>query len=227
MMRIMNKFTVIGFYEESGQIFSRHVEALSPCNAISELAAEHPDSVFIAVLNGHIMEGSGIVFAGGSIVDAETVLSQPEVYASVSASDCEVLPEPLRETDNTTALPIARKLALVRAVGDFTSYDDSIHEDRLLDIYLTATSTTGSSMPQELSPWGPFEHFQWPSLVEEIESHAFVLESDIKDILAAIKSAIIEETMKGNLDSDVNQWDMQHLLATGVVLNSQNKAPNI
>lgn len=77
----MNEYTVIGYYEESGQIFSHHVKASSPYQAFYVTAQSNSEAVFITVLTGHLKEGiDAIEFAGESVVSAETVLSQPEVF---------------------------------------------------------------------------------------------------------------------------------------------------
>jgi len=56
----MKNFTVIGFYEESHQIFIHHVKAL----------------------DDHKCEGVDIEYPGESSVNSETVISQPEVFGS-------------------------------------------------------------------------------------------------------------------------------------------------
>lgn len=76
----MNQYTVIGYYEENGQTFSHHVDATSPQNAFFKVAQEHSSACLIATLDGHLEEGKDITFAGESVVDAETILSQPDVF---------------------------------------------------------------------------------------------------------------------------------------------------
>lgn len=77
----MNEYTVIGYYEESGQIFSHHVNAATPYQAFYLTAQSNNEAMFISCLAGHIKEGvDTIEFAGESVVSAVTVLSQPEVF---------------------------------------------------------------------------------------------------------------------------------------------------
>lgn len=78
----MNKFTVLGFYEGNNQIFSHHVEAKDSASAFAVVSKIYKEANFVAVLEGHISEGQGINFPGDSLVDAETVLSQPEVFGT-------------------------------------------------------------------------------------------------------------------------------------------------
>jgi len=78
----MKKFTVIGYYEETGEIFSHHVEAKNSQYAFFVTAEEHESAQFIVALEGHQMEGRHVEFPGAGVVDAETVLDQPEVFDS-------------------------------------------------------------------------------------------------------------------------------------------------
>lgn len=76
----MEKYTVIGFYEDNGQIFSHFVSARNSQHAFFVVAEEHPTATFVSAIKGHVFEGQGIEFAGESLVDADTVVSQPEVF---------------------------------------------------------------------------------------------------------------------------------------------------
>ena len=78
----MKNYTVIGFYEESNQIFSHHVKAIDPKGAFAVVSKSYPDAVFNAAISGTLNEGDGIEFPGTALVDAETVLSQPEVFGT-------------------------------------------------------------------------------------------------------------------------------------------------
>lgn len=76
----LTDFTVVGFYEENGQIFSHHVQATSANKAFFQVAQEHPSAEFLTAIEGHLNEGNGIEFCGESVVSADTVLSQSEVF---------------------------------------------------------------------------------------------------------------------------------------------------
>lgn len=86
----MEKYTVIGFYEDNGQIFSHHTEAGSSAQAFYNVAKEYPEATFVTVIKGHLHEDrDGIAFPGDSLVDAETVLDQEEVFnVSESGTPC-------------------------------------------------------------------------------------------------------------------------------------------
>lgn len=84
----MKPFTVIGYYEDNGQIFAHHVLANYPSEAFYVAAmqcqqehAESPNNVvYVAALEGHQHEGGELFFPGEGGVDGETVLDQPDVF---------------------------------------------------------------------------------------------------------------------------------------------------
>lgn len=73
------EFAVIGYYEESGQIFCDHVTASDSFNAIAKSAAERDgDPAFIGALP--VEDTSRLEYAGEGVVFAETVREQPDVF---------------------------------------------------------------------------------------------------------------------------------------------------
>ena len=79
----LKPFSVIGFYEESGQMFCHHVVSDNESNAFVLVANLFDDVMLICVLPKHVTEkDNDIQFAGESLVDADTVLSQPEVFGN-------------------------------------------------------------------------------------------------------------------------------------------------
>ncbi len=81
MRPALKPYTVIGYYDESGQIFSDHIVARSAMHAFRVVARQRCDAVLVTALDGHIMESEGVHFPGQGVVCAETVLEQPEVFA--------------------------------------------------------------------------------------------------------------------------------------------------
>jgi hypothetical protein len=79
-------FTVVGFYEESREIFCHRVMADNPLNAFAVAAAKCADGAeMVAVLSGHLTEGKDLItFPGEELVDADTVLDHSEVFGSPS-----------------------------------------------------------------------------------------------------------------------------------------------
>lgn len=73
-------FTVIGIYEESGQIVCHHVMAETDMNAFAVVADQQHGLSMVAVLSGHLHEGQEISFPGEGTVSSETVLEQPDVF---------------------------------------------------------------------------------------------------------------------------------------------------
>lgn len=83
----MKPFTVIGYYESNGQTFARHVAADYPSQSFTSAAAQLEDDaldpgdvVFVIALEGHLHEGAELFFPGEGLVDAATVMDQPEVF---------------------------------------------------------------------------------------------------------------------------------------------------
>lgn len=77
----MKPFTVIGYYEESGQIFSDHVLADTAGGAFAASAAERPDACYVCAMPGHLFEGNHVEFPGDGVVDGATILEQTDVFA--------------------------------------------------------------------------------------------------------------------------------------------------
>lgn len=77
----MKKFTVVGYFEEDGQVVCHHVEASSGMHAFYVLAENEPSLTMVAALPGHLTEAAGeIFFPGDGVVDASTILEQPDVF---------------------------------------------------------------------------------------------------------------------------------------------------
>lgn len=76
----MQDYTVIATIAGSGQLVAHHVEATGPFHAFT-VAAELDDELeFVCCLPGTHMEHDTLFFPGESVVDADTVLDQPEVF---------------------------------------------------------------------------------------------------------------------------------------------------
>lgn len=75
------EYTVIGFYEESGQTVCHHVEAKGAMHAFSVLAQDEPSLTMVAAFPGKLHEGETVFFPGEGLVDASTILDQPDVFS--------------------------------------------------------------------------------------------------------------------------------------------------
>jgi len=75
-------FTVIGFFDETGDIFIDHVTAPNALSAIGQSARkrENQDTVYVCALRGELTEGVDLDCAGQGIVYGSTVISQPDVF---------------------------------------------------------------------------------------------------------------------------------------------------
>ena len=77
----MSKFTVIGFNEATGETHCMKVEAESVMHSMYVSANENPSISIVCAMEGDVVEGASFAFAGEGVVDAATILSQPEVFA--------------------------------------------------------------------------------------------------------------------------------------------------
>lgn len=80
-------FTVIAFCEETGQSVCDHVMANNGIHAFWVAAQDRPTLTMVVAIPGHLSEGAGdLVFPGQGVVDAATVLEQPEVFGPIGES---------------------------------------------------------------------------------------------------------------------------------------------
>jgi|TARA_R100001039_G_C1848046_1_gene108151 hypothetical protein len=73
-------YTVIAFVEESGVVVAHQVTAENGLSAFAEAALIDPDLTMVVALEGWKEEGVGLTLPGDGLVDAETVLDQPDVF---------------------------------------------------------------------------------------------------------------------------------------------------
>lgn len=78
----MEKYTVIGHYTDNGQIFCDVVLARNGLHAFAQVAKAFDSPVeFTVAIYGVPEEATGdLTFPGETLVDAETILHQPEVF---------------------------------------------------------------------------------------------------------------------------------------------------
>jgi hypothetical protein len=81
-----NKFTVISVDSQTGQIYSDHCFAHERNFAFSCVAIMdgREDAEFVCSLDGHLIEGEHIDYAGTAVVSAETVLEQSDIFGMPS-----------------------------------------------------------------------------------------------------------------------------------------------
>ena len=80
--KAVGKYTVLSYSEDSGKIYSDHVEANDRQHAFAVVARQRESEpvMFVACLDGHLEEDKQITFPGDSTVDGGTVLEQPDVF---------------------------------------------------------------------------------------------------------------------------------------------------
>lgn len=79
MEETLKTYTVIGYYESSGQIFAHSVESnsgyVAMAKAAQELADERAsDMILVAAIEGEHYEEQTIFFPGEGVVDGATVI---------------------------------------------------------------------------------------------------------------------------------------------------------
>lgn len=74
----LHDYTVIGYYEDNGQIWSTLVRADSPPSAMGEAAKEIGYGVLVACIEGEFIEGRGIDYPGEGVVDLDYFLADDE-----------------------------------------------------------------------------------------------------------------------------------------------------
>lgn len=83
-----NQFSVIGHDENTRELFVEHVIAEDGLQAFAAAATRRPDGEFSAAVSGHLSVGDGgIVLPGESLVCAETVRDQLDVFGEVPEVD--------------------------------------------------------------------------------------------------------------------------------------------
>lgn len=82
-MSVERVYTVVGHYSSTGQIFAEEVAARDGIHAFAVAASLlDSDAEFTVAMAGSVKEGEGAWYPGGSVVDADTILSQPEVFGT-------------------------------------------------------------------------------------------------------------------------------------------------
>lgn len=66
-------------------------------------------------------------------------------------------------------------------------------------------------------PWQPYETARPEEVLDLIEARADIVENAFRDVLNLAKQGIVEETIAGRLDSDMNTLDMANLAERGAL----------
>lgn len=121
----MSIYTVIGYYEKTGRIFTDHIEADGAYRAMYLSAKNRPDATYICSHKGALHEGKGFEYAGEGVVDSETILEQSDVFDRADAAE-EVAEGPVAPEG----------YALVPLVPTSTMLDQLRFDDRMTDLAL-------------------------------------------------------------------------------------------
>lgn len=123
----MSIYTVIGYYEKTGRIFTDHIEADGAYRAMYLSAKNRPDATYICSHKGALHEGKGFEYAGEGVVDSETILEQADVFDRADDSvDVDESPGPV----------VPDGFALVPLVPTSPMLDELRFDDRMTDLAL-------------------------------------------------------------------------------------------
>lgn len=135
----MNKFTVIGCNESTGQVHCHHVLAENATNAFSSAAAIDSSLSMVVALPGWQNEGSELTFAGEGLVDGETVLEQTDVFG-----------DPAYQVDESDIEHVLREYSLRVTNTDGESFAtmakgliDEIDQGRIVRVAMAAETVEG------------------------------------------------------------------------------------
>lgn len=78
----MQKYTVLSYEDDNGEIHCDVVEIETPQLAMVEVAKKRSNCFVVSVIKGVMLEDEHITFPGDGVVSSETILSQPEVFGS-------------------------------------------------------------------------------------------------------------------------------------------------
>lgn len=118
-------YTVVGYYEKTGRIFTDSIETDGAYRAMYLSAKNRPDATYICSHKGAFQEGEGLEYAGEGVVDAETILEQSDVF---NRADDAADTEPKVEVPAGYALvPLAPTPAML---------DELRFDDRMTDVAL-------------------------------------------------------------------------------------------
>lgn len=113
------------------------------------------------------------------------------------------------------------KKALAFAAQSYLCFDGEVNTESSYQAYLHLNDCAGAQeteLDDGIVVWQPFEHCSLSDLVEKIEEMAAVLLADFKEVLEAAKAGIVDQTLSGQLDSDMNALDMAGLADIGARL---------
>lgn len=75
----MKTYAVIGYYEDTGQVFSHRVEAPGAYESFAVVAKEFETAVLVTAVE----LPATIEYPGDSTIYAETILEQPDVFPCI------------------------------------------------------------------------------------------------------------------------------------------------
>lgn len=126
----MSIYTVVGYYEKTGRIFTDHIEADGAYRAMYLSAKNRPDATYICSHKGGLHEGKDFEYAGEGVVDSETILEQADVFDRADV---------LSEVDTKPVAP--EGYVLLPEIPTSEMLDELRFDDRMTDLALRVRYT--------------------------------------------------------------------------------------
>lgn len=116
-------------------------------------------------------------------------------------------------------MSVLRRKALEIAAGQALSNDDPFGAYEDLVNYIDSCNSRGRTASwadiDHVLPWQAYEDLEPLEVLALIEDPADIIEQAFRDVLCLAKEGIVEETIAGRLDSDMNTLDMAALVQIG------------
>ena len=104
------------------------------------------------------------------------------------------------------------RIALIRAIGEFTSNADDFSKEELIEMIL---SSDDQSMPDDLIIWQPYEDTPWSEVKALIFEKADIIKDNMTNDFEFIKKGIIQKMSKEECNINVCRWNMSEIFESG------------
>lgn len=115
-----------------------------------------------------------------------------------------------------------KKIALSRAVlATISDIDSNLYPDALSAYNaLVSADGSGSTIPEGMSVWQPFEHWELSDVLAHIDAEAESNLDMIKNTLDYAKAGLVQSAIDDKLDSDANSWHLEMMVDIGVAIEN-------
>jgi len=107
------------------------------------------------------------------------------------------------------------QMAFGLATAQFISSDNDFEGTWYETYQFLAECVSEGKEPEEWVAWEPFETWEWSDIVEQINSEAASILTQLKEALAYAKKGIVASAIDCTLDDDMIQLDMNLMVELG------------